>query len=107
MIVFTPDAANAAMLSALSAPAAVNPGARFIKGGSDGMRRLPRTIKAKRSAELQPVAVPSNPQGKSPGQIPGQIVARLGGVLARPLHQVAGADPEALEPATWCSGRAN
>src|SRR5580700_11124355 len=82
-IVFTPDAASASISSRLSAPAAVRPGARSIRGG---MRRL---RKAKRAAELQPVAVPS----------PEKSWRSLCRVLSRPLYQVASANPEPLEPA--------
>src|ERR1700761_3305159 len=83
-MVFTPDAASASMLSALKAPAAVKPGESGIRGGIVGIDRL---RKAKRAAKLQPGAVRSNSCGGS------------GGVLPRTLHQIAGADPEALEPA--------
>jgi hypothetical protein len=55
-IVFIPAAARASILSALSAPAAVKPGASSIKGGKDGIGRLRN---AKRAAELQPLADPS------------------------------------------------
>src|SRR6202041_4075857 len=82
-IVFTPEAASASISTRVKAPAAARPGASSINGVMGSLR------KAKRAAELQPVADPS----------PEKWLRRLRRVLPRPLHQIAGADPEPLEPA--------
>src|SRR5579884_396084 len=86
MITLIPAAASASMWSRDSAPAALTPGASSISGCKDGIGGS-CSAQAKRAADSQPVAVPSP-----------EKFARLCRVLTGPLHQVAGADPEPLEP---------
>src|SRR3981081_4626927 len=82
MIVRTPAAASASMSAVPSAPAALSPGASSGRGGNgEDMGRLRKDFRA----DSQSAAAPSS--------------ENLGGELSRPLYQIAGADPEPLEPA--------
>src|SRR5438046_9479400 len=81
MIVRTPDLASASMSARSNLPAALRPAARSARGGSDGgMARLRNSLRV----TSQPAAVAS-PE-------------KSGGVLSRPLDQVASPDPKSLEP---------
>src|SRR5712691_8339075 len=86
MIVRTPCSASASISCWSSAPAAAMPGARAARLDEDeGMGRLRNRLRNRFAAHRRPVIL-KMPTGS-------------GGELSRPLHQIAGADPEALEPA--------
>src|SRR5438105_4210358 len=85
-IVRTPAAASVSMSSGSSLPATLSPGASSARGGEeDGMRRLQQGI----PAESQPAAAPSSEKNSR----------RSGGELPGALQEIAGPDPEPLEPA--------
>src|SRR5215471_8553086 len=86
MSVRTPDAASASMSPGPSAPAALRPGASSTRGGKEDIGRLLRDLVQASQATAR----------RSPEKMPS---GRSGGELPRPLHEVAGADPEALETA--------
>src|SRR5271165_5856007 len=79
--------------------------------GSSPSGRLLRIVRtpARASASMsarssRPATLTPSPKGTSWGAIPLLRKRKSGGELRRPLHQVAGADPEALEPAQGDAG---
>src|SRR5438876_2880022 len=89
-IVRTPVAASASMSSRSSLPATLSPGASSARGGEeDGIWRLRQGA----ATESQPGAAPSSEKCLQ------EAVRRSGGELPRPLQEIAGPDPEPLEPA--------